>query len=272
MKSKPYDTGPGWQLYFGDCFDLLKDMDEKSIDFIFADPPYFLSSDGISCHNGKMVSVNKGDWDKSLSIEDKLKFHLEWISLCKRVLKDNGSIMISSTFHSVYAIGVALEKTGFSIINNIIWRKTNPAPNISCRCFTHSTETVIWARKILKNGKKGKYTFNYEEMREENNGKQMKDYWDIEDASLIETSTTPRKEKEHGNHPTQKPLKLLERLVKAATNENDLVLDPFCGSSTTGVACLKNKRRYVGIDNCLEYINISRERLIQFDEDGKKGG
>lgn len=264
MKNDLFYKNKDCKLYLGDSFEILKKIKEKSIDFIFADPPYFLSSGGISCHSGQMVSVNKGDWDKSISIDEKLKFHLGWISLCKKVLKDDGSIMISSTFHSVYAIGVALEESGFSIINNIIWRKTNPAPNISCRCFTHSTETIIWARKVLDNGKKGKYTFNYEEMKKENNGKQMKDYWDIEDASLVETSTTPRKEKAFGNHPTQKPIQLLDRLIRAATKENDLVLDPFCGSSTTGVACLMNGRRFIGIDNCLDYLNISKERLASY--------
>lgn len=272
MKDKPYFKEKECLLFLGDSFKILKELEPRSIDFIFADPPYFLSSDGISCHSGQMVSVNKGDWDKSMTVEDKLKFHLKWIKLCKNALNDNGSIMISSTFHSVYAIGVALEKAGFSIINNIIWRKTNPAPNISCRCFTHSTETIIWARKILINGKKGKYTFNYDLMKQENGDKQMKDYWDIDDTSLIEISTTSRKEKSFGNHPTQKPIKLLDRIIKAATNENDLVLDPFCGSSTTGVACINNKRRFIGIDNSLEYIDISKKRLIDALNSKKKEG
>ena len=148
-------------LLNGDSFKLLKKLEPKSVDMIFADPPYFLSSGGISCQNGKQVSVNKGEWDYSKTIEDRIKYHRKWIALCREVLKDDGTIMISSTLHSVYAIGVALELEGYSIINNIIWRKTNPAPNLARRCFTHSTETIIWARKQLTLKKKGKHYFNY---------------------------------------------------------------------------------------------------------------
>lgn len=264
--TKPFYKSDSATLFLGDSFNIVRELEPKSIDFIFADPPYFLSSGGISVHSGKMVSVDKGAWDTSKTIDEKLAFHLKWIQLCKEVLKDNGSIMISSTFHSLYAIGVALEKAGFSIINNIIWRKTNPAPNISCRCFTHSTETIIWARKILSKTRKGKYTFNYKLMKEENGGKQMKDYWDLSDASLIETATVPKREKAFGDHPTQKPLALMNRLILAATNSGDLVLDPFCGSSSTGVACLENGRRYVGIDEEKNFIVLSEARLKDLEK------
>src|SRR5574344_2167134 len=213
------------ELIYGDCFKILKKIEPKSIDLVFADPPYFLSSGGISCQGGKQVSVDKGNWDKSLNINEKIKFHRKWIKLCRDALKDNGSIMISSTFHSVYALGVALEMEGFSIINNIIWRKTNPAPNLACRCFTQSTETVIWARKQLTVTKKGSHTFNYLDMKEENGGKQMKDFWDFEEVDVYESSTTPKREKEFGRHPTQKPLGLMNRLITCSTKENDLVLD-----------------------------------------------
>lgn len=242
---KPYFKDDVATLYLADTFKALKQMPEESVDMIFADPPYFLSNDGITCHSGRMVSVNKGEWDKTV---DKHKFNRKWISLCKRVLKPNGTIWISGTLHNIYSIGMALEQEGFKIINNITWEKTNPPPNLACRCFTHSTETVIWAKK-----EKGKHLFNYADMKAANGGKQMKDVW---------TGTlTPRVEKNEGKHPTQKPLYLLERIVLASTNEGDTVLDPFCGSGTTGVACLRNGRKFIGIDNNEEYINLTRRRM-----------
>lgn len=252
--NKPYFESNSSILYFGDCVKILKKIGDKTIDLIFADPPYFLSSGGVSCHSGKQVSVNKADWDKSITIEEKIKFSKKWISECRRVLKDNGTIWISGTLHNIYSIGVALEKTGFSIINNITWQKPNPAPNLACRCFTNSTETILWARKQLTPKKKGKHYFNYSLMKEINGNKQMKDVWTI---------NLPRKEeKKHGKHPTQKPVDLLLRILEASTKENDLVLDPFCGSSTTGVACKILKRRYIGIDNKKEYLDISIKRLV----------
>ncbi|MBD5390795.1 site-specific DNA-methyltransferase [bacterium] len=258
-----------FKLLKGDTFHLLSMFPKGCIDMIFADPPYFLSSGGISCSGGKQVSVDKGDWDKSKSILERIEYHRSWIAKCRDVLKDDGTIWISSTFHSVYAIGVALELEGFSIINNIIWQKTNPAPNLACRSFTHSTETILWARKIM-NGKKGKYTFNYEAMKEENHGKQMKDVWNFEEEGLIiSLSTTPKSEKKLGNHPTQKPLKLLERIILSSSKENDLILDPFCGSGTTGIAAFRYGRRFVGIDMDEQYLDLSQKRY-EVENNAKK--
>ena len=250
-------------LIKGDCVKVMSKLEPKSIDMIFADPPYFLSSGGISCSGGKQVSVNKGEWDKSLEINEKLKYHRRWIKKCRDVLKDNGTIWISATLHSVYAIGVALEMEGFSIINNIIWQKTNPSPNLACRCFTHSTETVIWARQQLTPKKKGVHTFNYEDMKEENDGKQMKDVWEFEDVEpeFYISSVTPQSEKKEGKHPTQKPLGLLDRIIKASTNEGDLVLDPFSGSGTTGLVAKMLNRKYIGIEQEEEYLDLSIRRL-----------
>ena len=263
MKNKLVYDKDGCQIFLGDSFHILKKIQPKSIDMVFADPPYFLSSGGISCQNGKQVSVNKGEWDYSKTIEDRIKYHRKWIALCREILKDNGTIMISSTLHSVYAIGVALELEGYAIINNIIWKKTNPSPNLACRCFTHSTETVIWARKQLTLKKKGKHYFNYEAMKEENGGKQMKDVWDIEgvEPEIFESGAAPKSEKKYGKHPTQKPIKLLERLITAATKEGDLVLDPFNGSGTTGVACKMLNRKYIGIEIDEQFIDLSIKRL-----------
>ena len=247
-------------LLNGDSFKLLKKIEQKSIDFIFADPPYYLSSGGISCKSGKQTIVDKGEWDYTKTIEDKILYHRKWISLCRNVLKDNGS-MISSTLHSVYAIGVALELEGFSIINNIIWKKSNPAPNLACRCFTHSTETIIWARKQLTLKKKGKHYFDYASMKEENGGKQMKDVWEIE-PEIFESPTTPRREKKYGNHPTQKPIALLNRVIVAATKEGDIVLDPFNGSGTTGIVSHKLNRKYIGIDYDIKYLELTKQRYL----------
>ena len=232
------------------AFATLPKIKEGSVDMIFADPPYFLSNDGITCQGGRMVSVNKGEWDKVSDFADKHEFNRAWIALCKRVLSKDGTIWISGTLHNIYSVGMALEQEGFKIINNITWQKTNPPPNLACRCFTHSTETIIWAQK---DDKKSKHLFNYQLMKEQNQGKQMKDVWT--------GPLTPKSEKNEGKHPTQKPLYILKRIIEASTKEDDLVLDPFCGSSTTGVAAKQLKRKYIGIDNQEEYIELSARRL-----------
>ena len=245
MKNDIYYQNENITLYKDDCLKRLKKIKEKSIDMIFADPPYFLSNGGVSCHSGKQVSVNKGKWDEGISPNDKLNFNRKWLRACREVLKDDGTIWISGTYHNIYSIGVALELEGFSIINNITWQKPNPAPNLACRCFTHSTETILWARKQLTPKKKGKHYFNYHLMKEINDNKQMKDVWLL--------SLPSKKEKVNGKHPTQKPLSVLERIILASTKENDVVLDPFNGSGTTGIACLNLNRKYIGIEKEEEY-------------------
>lgn len=233
-----------------DTFNFLKQMKEESIDMIFADPPYFLSNDGISCSGGKVVSVNKGEWDKIDSFEEKHEFNREWIKLARRVLKPNGTIWISGSLHNIYSVGMALEQEGFKILNNITWQKTNPPPNLSCRYFTHSTETILWARK---NEKSARHYFNYDLMKERDNGKQKKDVW--------KGPLTKPSEKKHGKHPTQKPEYLLEEIILASTRENDLILDPFVGSGTTCVVAKRLGRRYIGIDFVEEYLEIAKKRL-----------
>ncbi len=248
----PYYCTETEMLFLGDTFSVLKKITPASAAVIFADPPYFLSNDGITCHAGQMVSVNKGDWDRVSSVAEKHNFNRKWIRLCRDVLAPNGTIWISGTLHNIYSIGMALEQEGFKIINNITWQKTNPPPNLACRCFTHSTETILWARK---NEKKARHVFHYQLMKHQNGGKQMKDVWS--------GPLTPQKEKEFGKHPTQKPLYLLKRIIEASTSPGDLVLDPFCGSSTTGLAAKLLGRRYIGIDNSEEYIKLSVCRLQQ---------
>lgn len=253
-----------FKLFFGDSIKIMKKIEAKTIDLIFADPPYFLSSGGVSCHSGKQVSVNKADWDKTLTVQDKIKFNRKWIRACKRILKDDGSIWISGTFHNIYCVGVALELEGFSIINNITWVKPNPAPNLACRCFTNSTETILWARKQLTPKKKGKHTFNYQLMKDENGGKQMKDVWLI--------NLPKNNEKRYGHHVAQKPEALLERIILASTNENDLILDPFLGSGTTGVVALKLNRKFIGIEKEVNSLEIAKRRIddvLNFKEEQK---
>jgi site-specific DNA-methyltransferase (adenine-specific) len=255
LSNKTYFKDGSFKLINDDTFNALEKFEEKIFDMIFADPPYFLSNNGITCSGGKMVSVNKGIWDKSLSVKEKHDFNKKWIKECYRVLKDNGTIWISGTLHNIYSIGMALEEEGFKIINNITWQKTNPPPNLACKTFTHSTETILWAKKDLK---KSKYTFNYDLMKKLNDNKQMRDVWT--------TSLTKPSEKKQGKHPTQKPLEILNRIILASTKENDLILDPFCGSSTTGIAAVKLNRRYIGIDNEKEYLDLSIRRYQEIKE------
>lgn len=212
-------------------------------------PPYFLSNGGITCHAGKMVSVNKGKWDKSKGVEEDHKFNLEWLKACQRVLKPNGTIWVSGTTHIIYSIGFAMQELGFKILNDIVWYKRNAPPNLSCRYFTHSTEIVLWAAK----NKKSKHYFNYPLMKSINKGKQMRNVWEM--------PAPRREEKKFGKHPTQKPLELLDRIILSSSKEGDLVLDPFCGSSTTGVAAVSLQRKYVGIDTEDDYLELSRKRL-----------
>lgn len=245
-------------LILADCFEFLDKINAESIDMIFADPPYFLSNDGISNSGGKVVSVNKGEWDKIDSLKEKHTFNRTWIRKAKRVLKPNGTIWITGSLHNIYSVGMALEQEGFKILNNITWQKTNPPPNLSCRYFTHSTETVLWARK---DSKTARHYYNYELMKERNGGKQMKDVWT--------GPLTPSKEKRFGKHPTQKPEYLLEQIILASTQQGDLILDPFVGSGTTCVVAKRLGRRYIGIDEERNFLDIAIKRLEAVNNETK---
>lgn len=236
-------------LFKGDCFNILPDIPENSIDMIFADPPYFLSNGGITCHAGRMVSVNKGKWDVSRGVDENFIFTQRWLRECQRVLTPNGTIWVSGTSHIIYTVGSAMQGLGYRILNDIAWFKVNPPPNLSCRYFTHSTETIIWAAK----NKNSRHYFNYSLMKRLNNGKQMLSMWSIKPPGPLE--------KIYGKHPTQKPIELLDRIVLASTRPGDIVLDPFSGSGTTGVAACKEGRRYIGIELEQPYISVSIKRL-----------
>ena len=241
-----------FKLFKGDCFEILPKF-KGEFDLIFADPPYFLSNDGLSIQSGKIVSVNKGDWDKGCDIDEIDKFNIKWLAIAKDALTDNGSIMISGTYHNIFSIGRALQKLDYKILNIITWQKTNPPPNFSCRYLTHSTEQIIWARK----SEKFKHIFNYELMKKLNDDKQMKDVWSFPAIAPWEKAC--------GKHPTQKPLSLLIRLILMASNENSVICDPFAGSSTTGIAANLLGRKFVGIEKEREFIEISINRKSELD-------
>lgn len=237
-------------LLHGDSLLALATLPEESIDVVFADPPYFLSNGGTTCQNGKRVKVDKGGWDKSLGIEQNHEFNRKWLAACQRLLTPNGTIWVSGTSHVIHSVGFAMQQLGFKMLNEIVWEKPNPPPNLSCRYFTHSTETVLWAAK----GRKSKHFFDYPRMRAENGGKQMKSVWRM---------TAPgKREKEHGKHPTQKPLSLLERIIASSCPEDAHVLDPFNGSGTTGLAASRAGMQYTGIDLSEEYLELTKARLL----------
>src|SRR5713226_5508123 len=237
------------RLYQGDCLDILAAIPPSSVDLVFADPPYFLSNGGITCHSGKMVSVHKGDCDKSSGTESNHEFNRTWPTACQRILKPNGSIWISGTAHVIHSVGFAMQQLGFKLLNDISWVKPNPPPNLCCRYFTHATETIIWAAK----DKKSRHTFNYKLMKETNRGKQMKSVWEIRPPEPWE--------KRFGKHPTQKPVALLERILLASTNEGDLVLDPFAGSGTTLLTAFRLRRHALGCELSAEFLTLSLRRL-----------
>lgn len=242
------DPSGSFRLYQGDSLELIGSMGEERFDMIFADPPYFLSNGGVTCQGGKMVSVDKGAWDKSRGVENNHDFNMAWLEACQKALTPNGTIFVSGTHHTIYSIGYAMQQLGFKILNDITWFKPNPPPNLSCRYFTHTTETILWAAR----NKKSRHKFNYQDMKVDNGGKQMRSMWNF---------TPPRKEEKlQGKHPTQKPLALLERIVRAASEPGDLILDPFNGSGTTGIAALTHGRRYVGIDLDTQYLELTRAR------------
>lgn len=258
ISQSPFFAGKDFALYLADSLKVLDQLPENTIDMIFADPPYNLSNNGFTVHSGKMVSVNKGIWDKSNGFKDDYDFHFRWLEACRRVLKPHGTLWVSGTYHSIYQCGHALQSLGYHILNDISWFKPNASPNLSGRFFTASHETLIWARK----NKKAKHIFNYKLMRNglwpedklKKPNTQMRSVWSINPPKI--------EEKKFGKHPTQKPLDLLNRVILASTMPGDIILDPFTGSSTTGIAAVKNGRKFIGIDNNKEYLELSEKRFL----------
>ena len=253
-KDGPAGCATRAEIYLGDALSLLATMPDQSVDCVWTDPPYMLSNGGVTCVAGRMVSVDKGEWDRSRGFEADHQFNLDWIAECYRILRPTGTIWVSGTLHVYPSVGMALLQNGFRLLNDIIWEKPNPPPNLGCRTFTHSTEVVFWASKAPK-GSSHKYTFNYDEMRRENGGKQMKTVWQF---------TAPgRDEKRFGKHPTQKPISLIDRCLRASTAVGDIVLDPFTGTGSTGVASLKLGRSFVGIEVDPSFVQIGVKRLSE---------
>jgi len=257
VKNKPYFMDGNFVLYHGDCLSILNQLPDNSVDMIFADPPYNLSNGGFSVHAGRMVSVDKGLWDVSKGFLDDYEFHYRWLEACKRVLKPNGTLWVSGTYHSIYQCGHALQSLGYHILNDISWFKPNASPNLSCRFFTASHETIIWARK----DKKGKHTFNYQEMKNGNWPEDKLKKPNLQMRSVWSMGTPKPEEKKYGKHPTQKPLDLLKRIVLSSTNKGDVILDPFSGSSTTGIASAMHGRKFIGIDMEKDYLELSIKRF-----------
>lgn len=244
-------------LELSNCQFVLDSL-EQPINMVFADPPYFLSNDGLTVKNGKVQSVNKGDWDKFSTEKEIYEFTYDWLFKVREKMAENATIWISGTHHNIFTLGKILPELGFKILNVITWEKTNPPPNFSCRFFTHSTEFIIWARK----NPKVPHYFDYSLMKKLNDDKQMKDVWRL--------PAIGKWEKNCGKHPTQKPLPLLAQIILASTQKGDLVLDPFTGSSTTGIAANVLGRGFIGIDKEQEYLQLSQCRYEDLQREGQK--
>jgi len=247
----------------GDCLEALLELPAASVDLVFADPPYFLSNNGTTCRAGRRVSVNKGGWDASQGVAADHDFNRRWLSACRRVLRPSGTIWVSGTHHVIFSLGFAMQELGFHLLNTITWFKPNASPNLACRTFTHSTELLIWAAP--QRGPRLLHTFHYREMRAHAGGRQMRDLWPMPDhdgSHLVwDIPTPPRREKALGGHPTQKPLALLDRIILSASSPGDMVLDPFAGSGTTGVAALRRGRRFIGVEIARPYAELCARRV-----------
>lgn len=251
---EPYFQDKAFTVYLGDSIEILPKIGKANM--IFADPPYNLSNGGTTCRNGKRVSVNKGEWDKVGGTAESLEFTRKWIRACGEALAPGGTIWVTGTYHSIFMAGFALQEENFKILNDIAWFKPNAPPNLACRCFTASHENVIWAKR----NDNSKHVFNYDEMKNgkwkgdqlKHPGKQMRSVWCIPSAG--------KSEKRYGCHPTQKPLALLERIITASTNKGDTILDPFCGSGTTGIEAAMLKRKFIGIEKEEEFAEMTVRR------------
>ena len=254
---EPYfKTASGdFTLYKGDCREVVPQLPCSSFDTVFADPPYFLSNGGFTVQSGKMVSVNKGTWDRMAGQAESTNFNYQWIRACREKMSDSATIWVCGTFHNIYSVATALSSLDFRILNAVTWQKTNPPPNLSCRFFTHSTEVLLWARKC----KKVPHYFNYDLMHQLAGDRQMTDVWRL--------PAIGRWEKTCGKHPTQKPLALIVRALLASTKLNGSILDPFAGSSTTGIAANLICRGFVGIESNEEFLELSRQRRLVYESE-----
>ncbi len=249
--SKP----PSDRLLIGDCLASLADIPSASVDLVFADPPYNLqlAGDLLRPNNTRVDGVDD-EWDKFASFADYDTFSRAWLKECHRVLKPDGAIWVIGSYHNIFRLGAALQDLGFWILNDVVWRKTNPMPNFRGRRFTNAHETLIWAAKSPK----ARYTFNYESLKALNDDLQMRSDW------LFPICSGPERLKDDGGrkaHPTQKPEALLHRLLLASTNAGDTVLDPFFGTGTTGAVAKRLGRHWIGLERDEDYARAAEERI-----------
>jgi len=268
---RPTASGMNWALVTADSLSVLPTLRPQSVDLIFADPPYRLSNGGSTCRNGRRASVDKGAWDRSDGVVADHAFHMQWLAACQRLLKPSGTIWVSGTQHVIFSIGYPMQELGFHLLNTITWFKPNASPNLACRFFTHSTEILLWTSP--SRSRPLGHRFHYQHMKSTNGGRQMRDLWNIAERpepggdQVVWSIPTPGpREKAHGNHPTPKPLALLERVLLANTDPGARVLDPFCGSGTTGVAALQLDRNFLGLDREQDYVNLAARRLRAVQE------
>lgn len=240
------------QLYEGDAVDTMKQWESRTFHACITDPPYNIARDrkGLTWAFSSHVTIDS-EWDR-FTHEEYEQFTAGWLEEVRRLVKENGNIFIFGSYHNIYTIGAIAARMDMRIVNSIVWAKPNAQPNITCRMFTESTEQILWlcnnSQKKAKN-----WTFNYDEMKALNGGKQMRNFWEI--------PVTPQRERVHGKHPSQKPLRLMERIVLAGTNRGDRVLDCFAGSGSTLLACDRLDRRWVGVERDGEYAAICHRRL-----------
>jgi len=235
----------------GNCMQEIPLLDSP-IDMIFADPPYFLSTgNGTVKIGNRYVSFDKGDWDRVRSKEEIYKFNYQWLSMCREKLKDSGTIWVCGTYHNIYEVANCMKDLGFKILNMIVWQKSDPPKTLTNQRFNFSAEYIIWARKC----EKVPHYFNYELMKAMNNGVHMPDVWKLPAPGTWE--------KVCGKHPTQKPLRLLYRIISASTRVGETILDPFAGSCTTGIAANLMDRKFIGIEQDEKFVELGNRRRLE---------
>lgn len=250
----PYHQSEYFTLYQGDSLSLINGLEDNSIDVVFADPPYFLSSGRKMDIAGRKVYFEKGSWDRMRSTQEIDAFNEKWIKAVRQKMKEEGTIWISGTFHNIFSVERLLVNNGFKIINLVSWQKSNPHEIVDGQHLTFSTEILVWARKSLH----GRHCYNHELMMQLNGGKVLTDVWKIPTSGTWERTC--------GYHPTQKPLRLLYRIILASTHEGDTILDPFAGSCTTGIAANLLGRKFIGIDQSKDFLDLGIRRKQEISD------
>ena len=243
-------------IHRGDCIEVLRALPDASVDMVFADPPYNLQLGGdLLRPDNSVVDAVDDDWDKFDSFAAYDAFTRAWLAECRRVLKPEGSIWVIGSYHNVFRLGTAIQDLGFWVLNDIIWRKSNPMPNFKGTRFTNAHETLIWAARSRE---QKRYTFNYDALKAFNEDTQMRSDWTF---ALCTGEERLKDEEGKKAHPTQKPEALLHRVLLSATRPGDVVLDPFFGTGTTGAAAKRLGRRFIGIERDEGYAKLAEKRI-----------